>query len=270
MTDVRIRVGFLHRFLLHSSLHFRQTQFFNDTAEPQLLQKVLQLRRLWYRKGLIHHRTVNGYIQPNGSQILAEQGVLPVYGQVFFQLSLHLICMIQDIFQSAVLLKQPGCRLGSNAGYPRNIIRFVPHQPFHINELKRCKAVFLFHFLLIVPMKYSDAFFGKQNIAIAGYQLKGVLIPGNQQNIPVRTAAGPGKGPQYVVRFIAIHFINGNVHLFHGFPGQLKLRNQLLRCFLPGALIGLVFPVSEGRRLFIKCHSQTVRLIIAYQFQQHI
>ncbi len=152
VTDVRIRIGFLHCFFLRSSLHFCQAQFFNDTVEPQFLQKILQFRRIWYRKGLIHHRTVNGHIQPDCGQILAEQGVLPVYGQVFLQLSLHLIGMIQNIFQSAVLLKQSGRRLGPDTGHSRNIIRFVPHQPFHINELKRRQTIFLLHFLLIVSM----------------------------------------------------------------------------------------------------------------------
>ncbi|MNZ53549.1 hypothetical protein D3C78_714290 [compost metagenome] len=56
---------------------------------------------------------------------------------IFLQLALQLVKVVQHTLYGAVLMKQLKCCLLSNAGHTRDIIGRIAHKPLQINDLFR-------------------------------------------------------------------------------------------------------------------------------------
>ena len=74
-------------------------------------------------------------------------------------LAAHLSCMCKHIFDAVIGKQQLCCSLCPYARHPRDIIRAVSHQTFHINQPDGWEAILLLESCGIIVLHIADAFF---------------------------------------------------------------------------------------------------------------
>ena len=151
-------------------------------------------------------------------------------------------------------LDQLQCRFFSDTGHTGDIVGGISHQCLHINELHRGDTVLFCKQSRIV----DNVFFGfhQNHTGVFRDQLQGVPVSGQQIDFHIRFFPHTGKSTEYVVRFIAGAFYDGESKGGGGFFGVRKLHGKLFRHSFPGGFITVVGFVTEGRFSGIKSTGQ--------------
>ncbi len=177
-----------------------------------------------------------------------------------------------DVVHGTVLHHQLRSGLLAHLGDSRHIVRGIPHQSLQINELQGRDLIGLHHVLRIVVLYLRPAHLG------LGYSDHNMLVR-NLQQIPV---AGHkrypdafrlrllGQSPQNVVRLQPRLLHDNDAHSLQHILHHRHLLSQLLRHGLSGPLIFLIHPVTEGRRMHVKCYGQIIGPLLLQNLEHNI
>ena len=111
--------------------------------------------------------------------------------------------MLVHAVKRAVFLQQRFRRLFAYAVYPGNIIRFIAHQRFQIDDLRRIQPDFFGKIFIRQFQQIAHAFLRKAHVYVFVHQL--IRIPVPRVNIRVYRKSA-GKRSYQVVRFVPFEF----------------------------------------------------------------
>ena len=111
--------------------------------------------------------------------------------------------MLVHAVKRAVFLQQRFRRLFAYAVYPGNIIRFIAHQRFQIDDLRRIQPDFFGKIFIRQFQQIAHAFLRKTHVYVFVHQL--IRIPVPRVNIRVYGKSA-GKRSYQVVRFVPFEF----------------------------------------------------------------
>ena len=118
--------------------------------------------------------------------------------------------MIEHIFDRTVLHKQFRCGLRPHTGHPRNVVRTVSHQPFHINEADRRESILLLKRRRIVGTRLTDSLFRQHDGEPCADQLQCVTVARHNDGWDPLCRRLRCECADDVVRLVAIQFEEGN------------------------------------------------------------
>ena len=100
-------------------------------------------------------------------------------GELLSPGSLDFIYMGIKIIQILVLRQKPQGRLLSNAGDSGNIIRRIPHEGFHVNDLGGGNVVLFINCLRRHDGHMGDSLLGQKHRGAAAGKLQGIPVAGH-------------------------------------------------------------------------------------------
>ena len=177
-----------------------------------------------------------------------------------------------SIFNAAVSAYDRCGRLLADGRDAGNIVRGIPHQSFHVDELCGRHLVLPFHILrvIVVDLRAAPAGLGDADFDVLVRQLQQVPVTGDNGHLDALLLAALGHGAQNVVRLITRHRQNRHAHGCKHLLHQRHLLVELLGHGLARALVGFVHLMAEGGLLQVKGHRQVVRFLLLENFKHDI
>ncbi|MPM10489.1 hypothetical protein SDC9_56821 [bioreactor metagenome] len=152
-------------------------QFIKETVEIHFAIEIGQLVHLFAFNRKFIELQCHGRIQIDRSQRFAHERIFFVIDEVFFHLAFfQFIDMLVKVFDGAVFSQELQSSLLADFGDARIIIRRIPHQPLHVDDLFRFDAVFFTDDVRCVGFQFRYAFDGYVDPDIIRRQLDHILI----------------------------------------------------------------------------------------------
>ncbi len=176
--------------------------------------------------------------------------------------------MREDILQRLVLLQQLQRGFFADAGNAGNIVRVVAHQTLEVAHAVWFKTVL---FLKNVPVEldcFADALLGQEHVRMFVDELERVAVTGDEQRVNLLCFAKPRERAQYIVRFVARRFADGNAHLLEQFFEQRKLRAEVFLRLLAPRFVLRILVVPKGRPVHVERDDEIIRISLN-ELEQH-
>ena len=172
----------------------------------------------------------------------------------------------QQLFKTAIFIDQLRGSLDTDTRNARHIIGAVPCQRLHINNLIRCNAEFLDHFiradkLALHRVKHAHIFIDK---------LHQVFIGRYNHNLLALRFGKLGVRRDQIIGFVTFKLNRRNIKGFRRRAYQRELRDQIFGRFIAVGFVLRVNFVAEIRARGIKDNRHIWRVIIIQHLQQHI
>ena len=177
--------------------------------------------------------------------------------------------MGQHVLQRGVFIQQLQRRFFAHPRDAGDIVAGIAHQAFPVRHLFGGNTEKRLHAGCVKEGAFGDALAGEQHPGAIANKLQSVPVAGENHAIQPVFPAFAGKGAQNVVRLIALHGQNAQMHLRENFPDDAKLGPQLLRGGPAARLVIRISGMAEGGRMLVKGHGNIPRRKLLHRLEQH-
>ena len=218
---------------------------------------------------------VNGGVQPDLAQCVAQAGLVLIFRELFAHAGLDagVVQMVVHLVQAAEGLHQRQRGFFAHAGHTGNVVGRVAHQALHLDELAGVlQAVLLPDGLRVHGHGLAPAGPGgrQQNGDVVIHQLQAVPVAGGQKAFIAPGGRSGGKGAQQVIGLPALPAHHHKAKLGQQLFQNRHLLGQFLRHPVAGGLVAVVHLVAEGGGLQVPGDGHFIGLILPQKVQQNV
>ena len=167
--------------------------------------------------------------------------------------------MVEHVLDALILQEQLRRGLRAHAGHARDIVRVVPHQPFHVDQADRGEAVLLLERSRIVAARVADAFFGQNDSEIHTDELQGVAVARHNDGLRALCRRLRCKRADDVVRLVVVQLKEGNAERSDKLLQQRNLGDQFLGRLVARALVRRIERRAERRAALVERYDDLCR-----------
>ena len=187
-------------------------------------------------------------------ELFGEQCLFAVLHERHAELFPADLCgMVKNVLDALIGEQELRRRLRADAGHTRNVVRAVPHQPFHIDQADRREAVFLLKRRCIIRLRLADALLRQKDGELRANELQGIAVARNDARLHALCRRLRGERPDDVVRLVVVPFEKGDAERLRQFLQQRNLRDQLLRRLVPRPLVVGIERRAKRRTALVEC-----------------
>ena len=177
--------------------------------------------------------------------------------------------MVENVLDALIGKQELRRRLRADAGHTRNIVRAVAHQPLHIDQADRRKAVLLLERCRIIRLRLTDALLRQKDGELRADELQGVAVARNDACLHALCRRLHRERADDVVRLVVIKFEKRNAECLRQLLQQRNLGDQFLRRFVPRSLVVGIKSRAKRRTALVECDDDLCRRQLLQELYEH-
>ena len=203
-------------------------------------------------------------------QPLAEQRRIAPLEQPLAQLALLIVVgAVKHVFERAVFFDELLRGLFAHAGNAGNVVGSIAHQPLHVDELRGREIPAAADKIGRDALGVLDALLCVEYGRVRAGELERVAVAGDDQAVDALLFALERERAQQIVGLVALQFDDAYVHFVQHIVDCGKLSAQFVGRGRAAGLVGVIFDMTERRRVQIERHGAQVGLFVGDDAQEH-